>query len=210
MKINKSISWAFASSIIAILLATAPGLFSLIKFGKIAPYQSDIAMLLATLLAVIWYTAYTYDILVYHKTKSQNEVKSLSTALLSELKWLFSILNEFAVRGYFSDTTTPTPLPIPILSSAIKNSTILNSECVHEITYLYRALNHFEHKRMQLGTGKVRETDSIRTYAAYICIAISRLVPLLKKEGGLLPNPIVDRAYGAHELPAILPANPFE
>lgn len=200
---------ALIFSLTALIFAILPGILFYIRTGKIADYSPEIAILTATLIAIIWYTAYTYDNLKHQQKRSEQEMRSLSTALLSEMRWIYDILFEFAQNGNFSDRNTPTPLPTPILNSVIMDLSSFQGDTVHRITYIYRGLNHFEHKREQNRGQMGGETDSIRTIAAYICIGISELVPELKKEGGKPPKLMLDRAYAAHEIHDILPEDPF-
>lgn len=207
---RSSFTIALIFSFVAILLTISPGIYSLFITGKLASYSPEISVLTATLIAIIWYTAYTFDNLEFQKAKNTKEIRSLSTALLSELRWLYDILYEFAQNGNFSNANTPTPLPTPILKSVIEDLSMFEDETVDRITYIHRGLEHFEHKREQHNRQMGGETDSIRTIAAFICIGISELVPELKKEGGKPPRLMLDRAYRAHEIRNILPDDPFQ
>lgn len=52
---------ALVFSVVALALATGPGIASALGRGQALQYSPETAVLTATLIAIIWYTAYTYE-----------------------------------------------------------------------------------------------------------------------------------------------------
>jgi len=62
-------------------------------------------MLAATLVAVVWYTCFTYETLAYQRDRDRDQRErarlALGTALMAELQWLEDMLDQIYVSGPF-------------------------------------------------------------------------------------------------------------
>jgi hypothetical protein len=188
-----------------LLLAVGTGLASIIT-GAHPRYSPEVAVLTVTLIAIIWYTAFTYETLTFARERDLQELRraraSLATALLSELRWLYSILEDFA-RGQALHGEIATP----VLDSALQQATLFTPDTNDRLAHVITAIRRL---RGELDTGPRNSGDLRRPSAAATCIAISDLVPLLQSEGGQLPRFSETESIAPSESSSALPLNPFK
>ena len=201
---SKPRQYALWSSAIALLLALGTGILALVT-GETAPYSPEVAVLTATLVAVVWYTAFTNETLQYGRERDQRELRrasaSLATAVLSELRWLFSVLNGFARgEGLHAEVTTP------VLNAALQQATLFTPDTTDRLAHVVTAVRRLKE---ELDAGPRSGGDLRRISAAAVCIVISDLVPHLVSEGGQLPRTLEQEPIAAADIPEVLPPDPF-
>jgi hypothetical protein len=124
---RRRVAWlaTFAAAVLAVL----PGIVGLLQ-GRTVHMESTVAVLTATLIAVIWYTRFTYEALELSRSQIAAErtraKASLATALLAEIQWLLPRL-----KGYFQNPRRATgSLAHPVLSEVIKNATLFDPSTI--------------------------------------------------------------------------------
>ena len=194
---------AFISTLVSAFLALLTGIVGLPN-GQGAPYSPEVAVLTATLVAIIWYTAFTYEALEESRERDQRELArsrgSLATALLSELRWLYSALEEFARGGALHGEVRT-----PVLDTALKKVTLFAPETTDRLAHTVTGVRRLR-ETVESGPGA---TDVRRLMATSVCVLVADLVPALIGEGGKLPRHLSQESFAASEIPNVLQANPF-
>lgn len=204
-----AVTWLL--SIAALILAVAPILLP----DQVAhTYRADVAVLAATLVAVIWYTRYTYASLVQARELADEERrslrKSLASALLSELKRLEAGLRQIHANGSRGHVAWHRP----VVDTAFRQLALFSPA-----TSQYLADFSSLHEDVRFGLAIGRENGmngnqdyerSLRTRAAFAIEVIPRLVEALERDGGEMPPRRPDPA--AEEVPDLQesPFGPFD
>ncbi len=88
---------ACVASVVSILLAVAPALA-----GRTS-YRADLAVLTATLISLVWYTAFTYQTLLHARSRDEIERstqrRAFAIAVLAELSWIEPVLIEISQKS---------------------------------------------------------------------------------------------------------------
>ena len=118
---------AWATSVAAIILSVLPGAGSMVH-SQLPAYDGSLAVLTATLVALIWYTQFTFDTLAHYRTRDEQErIRAravLATGVLSELEWLEGRLEQVRLHGPYSDFD---PFEHPVLEEILSRADALGS-----------------------------------------------------------------------------------
>ncbi len=186
------------STILSLLFSTGSGIYALLKNQSIT-YEPELAILTITLVAIIWYTGYTYETIQYLKKKDSADTsmkrKSIATSLLGELKKQYFYFYEISVRGNYSPQFD---LSLPILDYCVKNNISLFDPSTSELlASLHRENNYIIY--LLNGSTQIQFQEK-QTFIADVTILLSKLVKNLVEYGGIVPqnHGIVERtAFGA-------------
>lgn len=213
---TKSRSLAWSSTLLSIVLAIAPGIMSLVGSGG-ARYDAPLAVLTATLVAIIWYTQYTFEALHFARVGPEQQRararKSIATGLLDELRWLDGIVEQIQLSG---PASLYDPLSHPMLESAFAQNAIFDADCSARISSFHALLrdlrsgvNGYRDKSSAMSPAERAELKRFLQVKAYFVLReLPVLVDALKREGGeILPKSEHATITGT-ALPA-LPPSPF-
>lgn len=222
-KINLSLLMAWIGSFLAILMSIIPGISALFS-GQTSNYNPEVAILTATLVAVVWYVYWTYRVVLVPSYERENERRLLkqgfSTALLAELQWLEKILDGI----YHKELWSFDPIKYPILEQVEQNLHIFSPETIGKIaTFHYRLLivqGSLKNKidGYELNPDEIKEfyghddestrtkhkkwmDKTLRVKAILAAEALVELVSSLRLEGGSMPAILKGIAFGKDELP---------
>lgn len=198
--IPKIICWLFA--IISILLALAPGINQVLFNGPPTEYRSDVAILTATLLAVVTYVYWTFlavTLPIAEKKKLEEAEKTaLATALLSELQFIDKTLRGIYVGGIWSYD----PLEYPFLELASKNLHLFKPNTVHALGIFFGRLRDL--RKHLLAQNKLPDTkEFLLVKAQMTCTLGCDLVRALREEGGIDPPPLTEVNFNKDNLPQL-------
>ena len=202
---SRTITWT--ASIFAVGLALVGGILP----GDVAPrYRPDIAVLTATLVAIIWYTRYTFDSLQHQRMRVERELtrrrRSLSTGALAEVKRIEGSARQYHVRG-------PRGLlswDRPVTEAALRNIDLFEPETADLLVTYDSRLRHLELGIQLFVEGRrtgPRAEKEIRGSAAFVVELVPELVERLVDEGGALPRRRGDESRT--DVPMDLPDSPF-
>jgi hypothetical protein len=208
---------------VSILLSSLSG-FVAIFHGHVATYDANVAVLTATLVAVIWYTQFTFEALAFTRQRDNQERQrakaTLATGLLEELSWLEGMLEQTYVDGPYSYYD---PFDHPLLASALANSTLFGPDTVASLARFHALLRdvragmeqYRSNPNQLLGTPKgpnnARKKEFfwfMQSKAAFAIQAIPAAVNALCTEGGILRQRETTEGHSMPNLPS-LPSSPF-
>ncbi len=206
----------FLFTAIALLLAIWPRINALINGGR-SDYDPTIAVLTATLIAIIWYTYYTFETLQHARTRDAEERQrgreSLASGVLAELRWLEESLEQVYMYGPFLNQDN---LGHPLLLQAISQSTLFEPVTVGKLSRFLALL-----RDVRSGVNECRANPSLRgtshgsqlkelmrAKAGFAMQALPEICTALVAEGGVLETRVLTEPLNAGELPS-LPPSPF-
>lgn len=201
---------------VALLLVLWPGIDALVSGGK-SDYDPTAAVLTATLIAIIWYTYYTFEILQHARTRDAEERRrareSLASGVLAELRWLEEALEQVYVSGPFLIQDI---LEHPLLLQAISQSTLFKPSTVGKLSYFLALL-----RDVRDGVNECRGDPSLKASvrgsyfkqvmqgkAGFAMQALPEVCTALVAEGGVLEKRVITKPLNVGELPP-LPPSPF-
>lgn len=198
----KQISWGFA--VISILLAVAPGINNLFFNGPPAPYRADVAILTATLLAIIAYVYWTFLAVTLpiaeKKNKESLERVALASALLSEMQFI-----DKTIRGiYQGGVWSYDPLECPYLELASKNLHLFNAKTVHALGLFHGRLRDLRNHHTAQNISSA-PPEHLIVKAQMACTLGCDLVIALRAEGGINPPPLTEVNFNKQNLPPLPP-----
>jgi len=199
---------AISFTVISLLGAVGPGIPTLVH-REIPPYNAMLAITTATLIAVIWYTAFTYDSLTtardsleFERERDSQERKAkrppLASGALSELRWL-----DHTLRGVAEARGAPpadASLVHPMLTSVIAQASLFSTSTVAILADFLAVLDRIEIElaafdavaastRSKQSQSASTWSDAMRTRseAKYALGRLPDLVRQLQTEGGVMP-----------------------
>jgi hypothetical protein len=207
--LNKKIfTIALIASIISILLAVLTGVIEILTTGFFAEYDPSLAILTLTLVAIIWYTAYSSQSIIITQEKNDAKTVSLATAILGELENQYNKYYNLSVNGNYSSENDN--LTLPMLEQ------ILKSDISHFPNNIVESLSTFyyqnDHLIQDLESGpRGDEFQRLRGIAADRASHLTELVEMLTGAGGTKPiaREELPRVFGGAVLPRNFPQNPF-
>ena len=210
----RMIPWVFTATSLA--LALLPGALALIQGSK-SYYDSTLAVLTATLVAIIWYTYFTFETLQHAQTRDAEERRrarqSLASGVLAELRWLEEVLEQVYVEGPF---VIQDVLEHPLLQQAITQSTLFHPTTVEKLSHFHSLLRDVRNGMNEYRanpTGIPRERKGLFKYsmqakAGFVIQALPDVVAALVGEGGVLEKRVLEQPLENGALPS-LPPSPF-
>lgn len=121
---------AGAATAVSLGLAITPGVIGRLRGAEVS-YDASIAVLTATLISIIWYTAFTYESVVHQKSRDEQELlrarMSLATGAIAELRWLEGLLYQVIELGPLSFYD---PFGHPVLKAALRQATLFKPKTV--------------------------------------------------------------------------------
>ena len=122
------------------MLATLPGAIGVAK-GRMPTYDAPLAVLTATLIALIWYSEYTFQTLHHYRTRDELERSRartvLATGLLGELQWIEGRLEQVRKFGPYSDYD---PLEHPVLETVLVKADVFAPKTVSDLARFHALL----------------------------------------------------------------------
>lgn len=214
VRVSRRLAWI--ASCVGLVLAIAPGIISFAR-DRQATYDGSLAVLTATLIAVVWYTEFTFEALHHARTQADVERKrartAIATGLLEELKWLDGILAQIYTHGpnSFYD-----PLAHPMFEAAIAQSALFEPATLEALSAFHALLRDCratmnEYRLRGSSTGADTKAEYVRFTKAKAAFALAKvqvLVECLKAEGGVRTDRALDGGWNHEGLPA-LPASSF-
>ena len=213
---RRTLAWGATAA--SLVLAVAPG-FQALRSGLTPSYDGSLAVLTATLIAIIWYTQYTYESLQYARAtvdiQRRSARTSLATGLLDELRWLDGILAQIHSHG---GTATFDPLSHPLLETALAQSSVFSPQTAAKLSGFHALLRDV---RALMSTYALKQSGMtveargelnrwIRIKAYFALKYLPALVDALKEDGGAISDsvplesfsgagvpPLPDSAFGA-------------
>lgn len=180
-------------------------------------YDPTFVLLTATLVAVIWYTSYTFETLQHARTRDAEERlrarRSLASGLLAELRWLEEQLEQVYVEGSFPLHDI---LEHPLLQQAISQSTLFEPGTVGKLARFHALLRHarsvMNGYRVNPAKFPAEKREQFKyvmqTSAGFTIQALPEVVAALVAEGGVVEQRVVEAPLNQGALPP-LPASPF-
>ncbi len=217
MKLGRPFLIACLLSALGAIFAVWLGVAALIFGGK-SEYDPTIAVLTATLIAVIWYTYYTREVLQHARVRDEQERqrarRSLASGLLAELEWLENMLEQVYHDGPFIMYDI---FEHPLLLQAISQSTLFNPVTVAKLSKFHALL-----RDVQNGVNYCRNMDptqrrraeaplmneTMRVKAGFAIQGLPEICEALTSEGGELQKRVISPAVEVGKLPEI-PQSPF-
>jgi len=207
--LNKNILLiALIASFVSVILAIVPGIIDLLKTGSFGRYNPNLAVLTITLLAIIWYTAFTSQSILMEKNRGKAKSTSLATAILGELSVQFLKYQNLSVNGNYSSENDN--FDIPVLENIIKSDiSYLPSSVTESISTFFYKNQHLISKLEARPTAE--QLHRLRGNAADLANHICEIVEKLEEIGGLLPEirDELHKIHGGAVLPRNFPDNPF-
>lgn len=207
--LNKNIFFiSLIASIISIILAVALGIIEFIQTGSLGAYNPSLAVLTITLIAIIWYTAYTSQSILMEKKREDAKTTSLATAILGELNVQFYKYQNLAVHGNYSSENDD--FNMPVLENIIKSDiSYLPKSITESISTFFYKNQHLISKLESNLTAE--ELHRLRGNAADLANHICEIVRYLKLIGGVPPETRdeLPKIHGGAVLPRNFPENPF-
>lgn len=200
----------------SLLLALFPGVLAMLT-GQRAEYDAALAVLTATLVAVIWYTQFTFEALHLARTrdfdKRQRARRTLATGLLDELSWLDGLLCQVIQHG---PHTFYNPFSHPILEQAIVQNTLFEPETISLLSRFHALLrdlrasvNEYRSQGALLGGQRSEYRHFCQAKAFFSIRALPALVSARETEGGTrLPRDLGESLEGPNFPP--LPPSVFD
>jgi hypothetical protein len=153
----------------------------------------ELPVLTATLIAVIWYTRFTFESLEYARDRDAADRTrardSLATGLLSELRWLQGQLRQITEKGM----PAYDPLDHPVLRIALSNLTLFPPTTAEHIAEYHYFLQTMSEKTDRFHAERVHDPHALSAFAHSIqtdpVIALNELRPLvhaLKASDGVI------------------------
>ena len=124
---------AWFASVVSVLLAVAPAL------SGDTSYRPDLAVLTATLVSLIWYTAFTFQALAHARSRDALERstnrRAFATAALAELSWIEPTLIAVSKNG--PRHARSDALAAPALERALNMSGVFEVEAVEQLAHFH-------------------------------------------------------------------------
>lgn len=173
-------------------------------------YRAELAVLAATLIAVIWYTRYTFESLEHARTRDERDLtrrrRSLATGVLAELKRVeggLRQLHAWGPRGYLNWDR-------PATAAAIRQLDLFEPETAARLVEFESRISHTQVGLQLVLDGKkdrAAADSEIRGMATFAVTIIAELADRLVAEGGVMPEPRGDESI--LQAPDALPLSPF-
>jgi len=190
---------------VAVLLAMFLGIKEKFLDGPPSEYSPDVAILTATLIALVAYVYWTYLAVVLPvlaKSKEQSERKnSLASALLSELQVL-----DRTLRWIYDDMQySYDPFEYPFIEEACQNLHLFKPQTIHCLGLYYGSLRDVRKHFVSKDRVTKANPDFIKVKAQMACTLGCDLVKALQEEGGINPPPLTEVSYHPENLPDLPP-----
>ena len=199
---------AVLATVVALVLATLPALFSVS-----VTYSPNLAVLTATLIAVVWYTAFTFQLMDFTANRERERARrSVATGLLSELSRMDKRLRNILTNPRH---VQPEDLPSPILNHALDQMDLFSPGTAWLLSSFWGELEEVrvvlkETQRVEARGGvSVRIRAELANLVRFPVAMVPRLVATLQDEGGLMGDIAQYPGLTAEgELP--VPPSPFQ
>lgn len=221
MKRSRFMAWVATGT--SLLAATWPGIeCAVTRSGCV--YDAQLAVLTATLLAVIWYTYYTFESLEHSRSRDAAERTrartTLASGLLAELLWLEDMLDQIYVDGPFTGYDM---FGHPMCEAAIARADLFEPATLPPLTRFVSLLNDVRNgvnefrvnpapilgaDPLKHAANKKRFRYFMQAKAGYALQALPPLVEALIKEGGVVSKRDIEEPITDGTLPK-LPKSPF-
>ena len=217
----RKVTWAASVAAVAgAILTTVP----CIRMAQSCQYDANLTILAATLVAVVWYTCFTYETLAYYRDRDRVQGEqarvALGTALMAELQWLEDMLDQIYVNGPFVgyDMLDHPVLDVTVgrcdlFSPAVAGAAIAfrsRLEDVRRGVNQYMATpSHFDGvdpSKVQVNRDRFRHF--MKSKAAFAIVALPPLVAGLEGENVKAPSRVIEDPITDGSLPK-LPPSPF-
>jgi hypothetical protein len=198
-RLDQAYNLSVFGTIVTVLLSLLSGLIYFFQTGRFGEYDPEIAVLAATLLAIIWYVYWTFRAVLepVHVAEKQRDLfkTNLASALLEELQGLDNVIRTIYKEGEWSYD----PLDHPYIEEAVANLNLFSTKTIHSLSRFYRRLRDLRnYHNVKLSFASEKKIPSkeefhepfLRAKANLTCMACNELAKNLKEEGGVMPSPI--------------------
>lgn len=215
-RLKQAYNLSVFGTVITVLLSSLSGVICFVQTGHLGEYDPEIAVLAATLLAIIWYVYWTFRAVlepVRVADKQRDLFKTnLSSALLVELQGLDYVIRTIYKEGQWSYD----PLDHPYIEEAVANLNLFSTKTIHSLSRLHSRLRDLRnYHNIKIAFVKEKKTLSIekfhepflRAKANLTCMACNELVQSLIEEGGVLPSAIEKIEWRKDNVPPLPPSS---
>jgi hypothetical protein len=187
------VAWSFTGA--SLFLASLPAFIGYARSDRVT-YDSNLAVLTATLIAIVWYTYYTYETLAFQRRRDDEErarsKKALASGVLVELKWIEDMLEQCYLYG---PQSAYDPLAHPLLEAAMSQATLFSPKSVAAMAQFHGLMRdvragmaeyreHPERYTIEHSAKRTQFFDFMKGKSAFAINALPELVSALIEDGG--------------------------